>query len=82
MDEIDLEDPMILRDAARRFGVSYMWLRRQAQEAGTVRWQKVGKYVLVERADVEKVTSTRRKIEELEERARESKKAADAKSHE
>jgi hypothetical protein len=62
---IKLKDPLILRDAAREYGVSYQWLRNEAQKRGTVRWQRMGKFVLVERADVEKVAADRQVIEKL-----------------
>ncbi len=60
-----LEDPMVLAKAARFFEVDPRALRRMVR-SGKIRSTKVGKYVLVEGADVKKMADDLRLLRQVE----------------
>jgi hypothetical protein len=68
------KDPMVLRDAAREFGLNYMWLRKRIKD-GDLPAIRVGKYVVVSRADVAKLATPEAKLLEQLMAARRKKKA-------
>ncbi len=64
--KMKLKDPVVLRDIAREYGIDWQWLRRQSRATPPrIRSQKVGRYLMLEREDVEALVSERKAAERI-----------------
>lgn len=53
-----IEDPILLHHAEKEFGMGRKWMLAR-MERGEIQHQRVGRYVVLERTDVEKLVGDR-----------------------